>query len=223
MSKFKLSKQGEELIKLYKQMADKGYSRTDGVEVKKAFSDFELRKFRNLCKEKLSQNSIKTVLDYGGGGSNWDEPNFEPLTGESAKTFFKVDEVNTFEPARDNTQKKLSDCVICIDVLEHIFIADIPIVVEELFSLSKNLLIINVACYKAAAILPNGENAHITIRSPVWWKGVIDTVSVKYPNIEIMLICSNTFKAGVIFENFKANDWLESSTFSTDFKYRVFK
>ena len=57
MSKFKLSKQGEELINLYKQMADKGYSRTDGVEVKKAFSDFELRKFRNLCKEKLSQDS----------------------------------------------------------------------------------------------------------------------------------------------------------------------
>ena len=33
------------------------------------------------------------------------------------------------------------------------FIADIPIVVEELFSLSKNLPITNVACYKAAAIL----------------------------------------------------------------------
>ena len=48
MSKFKLSNQGEKLISLYKQMADKGYSRTDGVEVKKAFSDFELRKFRNL-------------------------------------------------------------------------------------------------------------------------------------------------------------------------------
>ena len=39
MSKFKLSKQGEELINLYKQMADKGYSRTDGIKVKKAFSD----------------------------------------------------------------------------------------------------------------------------------------------------------------------------------------
>ena len=109
MSKFKLSKQGEELINLYKQMADKGYSRTDGVEVKKAFSDFELRKFRNLCKEKLSQDSIKTVLDYGGGGSNWDEPNFEPSTGETAKTFFNVDEVNTFEPARDKIEKKLHE------------------------------------------------------------------------------------------------------------------
>ena len=223
MSKLKLSKQGEELIKLYEKMVKEGYSRRDGVEVKKAFSDFELRKFRNLCKEKISNNKIKTILDYGGGGSNWEELNFEPSTGENAKTFFKVEEVNTFEPARNLMEKKQSDCVICMDVLEHIFIADVPNVIDELFSLSKNLLIINVACYKAAALLPNGENAHITIRSPVWWKGAIDTIAVKYPNIEVMLICSNTFKAGVIFETFKANDWLNNSNYSSDFKYKIFK
>tara|TARA_X000000950_G_scaffold108974_1_gene137369 strand:+ start:114 stop:785 length:672 start_codon:yes stop_codon:yes gene_type:complete len=223
MSKLKLSKQGKELIKLYEKMVKEGYSRSDGVEVKKAFSDFELRKFRNLCKEKISNSKIKTILDYGGGGSNWEEPNFEPSTGENAKTFFDVEEVNTFEPARNLMEKKQSDCVICMDVLEHIFIADVPNVIDELFSLSKNLLIINVACYKAAAILPNGENAHITVRSPVWWKGVIDTVAVKYPNIEVLLICSNTFKTGVIFETFKANDWLENSNYSTDFKYTIFK
>jgi len=223
MSKFKLSKQGEELIQLYEKMAKEGYSRTDGVDVKKAFSDFELRKFRNLCKEKISNKSIQTLLDYGGGGSDWDEPNFEPNTGESAKQFFKIAEVNKFEPSRNLMEKKTSDCVICIDVLEHIFIADVPNIVDELFSLSKNLLVINVACYKAAAILPNGENAHITIRSPVWWKGVIDTVAVKYPNIEVMLICSNTFKSGVIFETFKANDWFQSLTFTNDFKFKTFK
>lgn len=223
MSRLKLSKQGEELLKLYEKMAKEGYSRRDGVKVKTAFSDFELRKFRNLCKEKISNNSIKTLLDYGGGGSNWDEPNFEPSTGESAKQFFKISEVNKFEPARNLMEKKLSDCVICIDVLEHIFIADVPNVVNELFSLSKNLLIINVACYKAAAILPNGENAHITIRSPVWWKGIIDSAAIKNPEIEVMLICSNTFKSGIVFETFKANDWLESSSFSNDFRYTTFQ
>ena len=223
MSKLKLSKQGEELIKLYEKMAKEGYSRKDGVKIKTAFSDFELRKFRNLCKEEISKKNINTLLDYGGGGSNWDEPNFEPTTGETAKQFFKIEEVNKFEPARNLMEKKPSDCVICIDVLEHIFISDVPNVVNELFSLSKNLLIINVACYKAAAILPNGENAHITIRSPVWWKGVIDTVAIKHPEIEVMLICSNTFKSGIIFETFKANDWLESSNFVNDLRYQTFQ
>ena len=28
---------------------------------------------------------------------------------------------------------------------------------------------INVACYNAAALLPNGENAHVTVRAPSWW------------------------------------------------------
>ena len=223
MSEFKLSKQGQELIRLYEKMAQDGYKRTDGIKVEKAFSDFELRKFRNLCKEKISNKQIKTILDYGGGGSNWDEPNFEPTTGDTAKKFFDIEKVTTFEPARNLLEKKKSDCVVCMDVLEHIYIADIPNVVEELFSLTNNLLIINVACYKAAAILPNGENAHITIRPPLWWKGVIDTIAVNYKNIEIMLICSNTFKSGVIFESFKANDWFQSSKYSNDFRYKTFQ
>jgi len=223
MSKLELSKQGKELIKLYENMARDGYKRTDGIEIKKAFSDFELRKFRDLCKEKISSENIKTILDYGGGGSNWEEPNFDPLTGKSAKKFFNVQEVTTYEPARNLSEKKKSDCVVCIDVLEHIFIADIPNVIDELFSLTNNLLVINVACYKAAAILPNGENAHITIRPPSWWKGVIDTVSVKYNNIEVMLICSNTYKSGIIFETFKSNDWLESKKFSNELKFKKFQ
>lgn len=223
VAKLKLSKQGEELIKLYEEMASDGYQRNDGVKVEKAFSDFELRKFRNLCKEKLSIDKIKTVLDYGGGGSNWDEPNFEPSTGESAKQFFKLDQVTTFEPARNLLSKEKSDCVVCTDVLEHIFITDVPNVVNELFSLSENLLIINVACYKAAAILPNGENAHITVRSPAWWKGVFDTVAMNYKNIEVMLICSNSFNSGIVFENMKSNDWYLSSKYTTELKFKTFK
>ena len=26
-----------------------------------------------------------------------------------------------------------------------------------------------MGCYSAAALLPNGENAHITIQKPEWW------------------------------------------------------
>jgi hypothetical protein len=222
MSKLKLSEQGKKLIKLYEQMVKDGYSRTDGTEVKNAFSDFELRKFRNLLKEKIFDNEIDTLLDYGGGGSNWSEPNFEPTTGESAKKFFKLKEVSTFEPARNLMNKVKSDCVVCMDVLEHIFLPDVPNVVDELFSLTNKLLIINVACYKAAAKLPTGENAHITIRSPDWWKGLIDGIATKHEDINLMLLCSNTFKTGVIFETFKAKDWHSSKNFTIDFKYRTF-
>ena len=222
MEQLKLSNQGEKLISLYEKMAIEGYSRTDGIKVESAFNDFELKKFRNICKYNLSHEDIKTVLDYGSGGSNWDAPGFEPTTGETAKQFFNIEKVSTFEPARNLTTKDKSDCVVCMDVLEHIFIADIPHVVNELLSLSRKLLILNVACYKAAALLPNGENAHITVRSPDWWKGIIDASSVNHKNVAIMLICSNTFKSGVVYETYKAQDWHASKHFEVDDKFTTF-
>ena len=85
---------------------------------------------------------------------------------------------------------KKSQCVLCFDVLEHIFISDIPFVLYEIFKNSKKLVVINVACYEAAALLPNNENAHITVRPPQWWKGCIDTVASNFPKIKYILISS---------------------------------
>ena len=223
MENLKLSKQGKNLVKLYERMVVEGYNRQDGSKVENTYNDFELKKFRNVCKECISNRSIKTVLDYGGGGSDWDAPGFEPTNGASAKQFFGVKKVTTFEPARNQMEKRASDCVVCMDVLEHIFITDIANLVDELFSLTKKLLVINVACYKAAALLPNGENAHITVRSPDWWKGVIDSAAVKYPDVKVLLICSQTYKNGVIFQPFKSKDWHSSNKYSIEYEAMTFQ
>ena len=225
MESIKLSKKGDELVKLYEEMVVKGYDRTDGVRKKAedVYNDFQLRKFRSICKNHISNDNIKTVLDYGGGGADWDAPNFDPKTNQSAKEFFQLQKVDKFEPARGIMEKKKADCVVCMDVLEHIFIQDIPTVVAELFALSKKLLVVNVACYKAAALLPNGENAHITVRSPDWWKGVFDAISIGYENIEVMLICSNTFSSGVIFDTFKFSDWASTEGFTTTMTFKSFQ
>ena len=106
-------------------MVIEGYKRQDGSKVENAYNDFELQKFRNICKEHISHPSIKTVLDYGGGGSDWDKEGFESSNGASAKQFFEVNTVTTFEPARNQMDKKHSDCVVCMDVLEHIFLTEL--------------------------------------------------------------------------------------------------
>jgi hypothetical protein len=41
-----LSSKGKQLVKLYEEMAEDGYERTDSSYVKEAFSDFELRAYR---------------------------------------------------------------------------------------------------------------------------------------------------------------------------------
>ena len=222
MGGIKLSKKGEDLIKLYEEMAVKGIDRVDGTRKEKVYNHFQLRKFRHICKNQISNEKIKTVLDYGGGGSDWDAPGFDTGTKQSAKQFFQIQSVHTFEPARGLMEKKKADCVVCMDVLEHIFIEDIPKVVSELFSLSKKLLVVNVACYKAAALLPNGENAHITVRGADWWKGVFDVISSNYKNIEVFLICSNTFSSGVIFKSFKFGDWALTEGYTTNMSFQTF-
>lgn len=223
MKNLDLSSKGNELIKLYQKMANEGYMRNDGVKVEVAYSDFELKKFRHICRDHFFQHNIKTVLDYGAGGSDWENDSFEPIEKKSAKQFFNLDQVTCFEPARNLFNKKKADCVVCMDVLEHIFITDVPKIVEELFSLAGKLLIVNVACYKAAALLPNGENAHVTVRSPDWWKGVFDTVSMRHKNTEVVLICSTSFTSGFIFDNSKADDWDTSECFSTEVGVKKFQ
>ena len=144
-------------------MAVKGFDRKNGTRKEKVYNDFQLTKFRHVCKKQISNEKIKTVLDYGGGGSDWDAPGFDPETNQSAKQFFKVQKVHTFEPARGLMEKRNADCVVCIDVLEHIAIEDIDYVLEQICNLSKKYIFLNVGCYSAAALLPNGDNAHITL------------------------------------------------------------
>ena len=72
MEDVKLSKKGNELIRLYEEMAKTTIKRRDGKDIS-SYNDFQLRKFRNILKDKISNEAIKTVLDYGGGGSNWEE------------------------------------------------------------------------------------------------------------------------------------------------------
>jgi hypothetical protein len=56
------------------------------------------------------------------------------------------------------------DGVVCTDVLEHCPEEDLPWIVGELFGYARLFVFANVACYPAAKKLPNGENAHCTIR-----------------------------------------------------------
>ena len=134
-----------------------------------------------------------------GGGSDWDLPGFDPESGLSAREYFKLTKTQTYEPARGLFKSEMRDCVTCIDVLEHIFIADLPAVLNDIFRHAGKAIMLNIACYPAAAMLPNGENAHITVRDPLWWKGVIDVASIEFPKITVLLICSMSYSSGILF------------------------
>jgi len=210
----KLSKKGEGLIALYKTIANEGYTRGDGTQIKDAFKDFESRNFRQYLRPLIIQQNIKTILDYGCGGSDWLEKGFDD-DGSNAREYYGLTECLRYEPARGIDERKNVDCVICFDVLEHIFIADLEAVITDIFSHASKLVILNIACYQAAALLPNGENAHITVRPPQYWKALIDQIALRFPNISILLLTSESYGNANAFPIYKAIDWLESDKFVT--------
>lgn len=65
--------------------------------------------------------------------------------------------------------------VICTDVMEHISERDIQSVLDDIFLLLEvgrsSFAFFAIACRLAKKELPDGRNAHLTVRPPEWWEG----------------------------------------------------
>ena len=103
--------------------------------------------------------------------------------------------------------------VLCFDVLEHVFINDVPWVINDLFKYATKCIVINVACYNAAALLPNGENAHITVRPPSWWLGQIECISSLHPEIYWALFTSEGYNNAKFYGVHRMKDRLDSKNY----------
>lgn len=103
----------------------------------------------------------KSILDYGCGQSR------------TADWLAKIYDATAYryDPALPDhavLPEIETDLVICTDVMEHIPLEDVDRVLAEIRGISANAFF-NISCVKAAEILPNGENAHCTVRPARWW------------------------------------------------------
>ncbi len=188
---FQLTEKYFKLIDYYKEMATNGYQRNDGIFINKTYGTAEPIKFKEQIKSLAGHFKCKTALDYGSGGSDL---NIEEVSeGISFKDYVGLKKIYQFEPARKINKNGKFDLVLSFDVLEHIFIADLPWVIDDIFSKANKCVLINVACYEAAALLPNGENAHITLRHPLWWLGQIECISTLHKNVAWGLFTSQDY------------------------------
>ena len=62
-------------------------------------------------------------------------------------------------------------------------------------------------------MLPNGENAHITVRHPLWWKGSIDTIASNFPNVSYALIASTSYSNATIFPEISHLEQIKHQSF----------
>jgi hypothetical protein len=60
------------------------------------------------------------------------------------------------------------------------------------------------------------KSAHVTLRSPAWWKGVLDIISTEFPEVKILLFCSTDMHKLMLFETWSAIDWEKAENFRID-------
>lgn len=181
----------------YKQMHKNGFDLMSGNRRNshEAYNGHSTLAFAKLIKDIIKKNQIKTMLDYGCGKGFFYENklNIGDQNLKSLRSYWDI-KIDLYDPCYEKhsqlDEKKLYDMVMSIDVLEHIPSQDIDWVLERIISKANKYVFINVACYSAVALLPTGNNAHITVKSPEWWNQKILLLKKKYKNIKIICICT---------------------------------
>ena len=175
-NRYNPSKAYGKLLELYEIMHGNGYRLSDGriVGIKDAFVANELVSLMPEVTASAKRNGVQTILDYGAGKGRMHEV-LASHTGAS---------VRVYEPAIQRGHPTRVDMTICLNVLDHCFVHDIPWILDEIFQISGKAVFASVHCYGSEMLLPNGDNAHITIRPPAWWAGVFFTVSSRYPDVD---------------------------------------
>ena len=184
-------------LNYYKDMHKYGYDLIDGRkrDSKDAYDGKSTLAFAPIIKEIIKKENINNMIDYGCGKGNFYSKSFD-LEGKlipPLRKFWDI-EIKLYDPCYEKYSKfekdETFDLLICIDVLEHIPESDIEWILDRFFKISKKYIFINVACYEAIALLPDGENAHINIQNPIWWLNKLEKFLKNNKEIKVICICT---------------------------------
>jgi len=177
-SRSKPSPQYAKLLAMYREMHLHG-EKFLNIPARETFDGRSLRSQVQRIKRLIDQTAATTILDYGSGKGQQYDPKPLRINGEgeweSVLDYWGIDEVVCFDPAYppySTPPSERFDGVISTDVLEHCPEEDIGWIVAEMFAFAKRFVYATIACYPARKRLPNGENAHITLRDPDWWHDI---------------------------------------------------
>lgn len=129
------------------------------------FNGYSLFKHIPELFQLIHNSNITSVLDFGcGKGLCWLDFRLDKL--------FKLERLGLYDPGVEkfsHIPNVTYDMVICIDVLEHIPEHLLDEVLEQIFSKAEKLVFLSISTRPASKKLPNGDNAHATIKPKQWW------------------------------------------------------
>lgn len=178
------------MTELYRRLHREGEKRL-GLAPEETYPGISLLPHIKRIKGLIDSTGARTILDYGCGKGMQYEPHKLHVPGagdwDGVIDYWDIDEVCCYDPCYERYSRLPQgkfDGVVSTDVLEHCMEDDIAWIVSEIFSYAKRFVFASVACYPAKTTLPNGENAHSTVRPLAWWQSVFTTVAMHHPGVK---------------------------------------
>ena len=114
--------------------------------------------------EMVDKHQSKTILDYGcGAGEQYSVLHLQDWFGIMPTLYDPGVEAFSAKPEGQY------DGVIVSDVMEHIPESAVQDVVADIVNYGRHWVFFSICCREAKRILPNGKNAHCTIKTQQWW------------------------------------------------------
>lgn len=181
------------LVAMYREMHFEG-EKFLGIPPEKTFPGQSLPPHAGRIKSYIDKYGAKTLLDYGcGKGVQYQPAQVKVSDGRvfnSIPEFWGVT-VALYDPAYtpfSTLPTGKYEAVISTDVLEHCPEDDVDWIVDEIFGYATKFVYANVACYPASKRLPNGENAHTTIKPLEYWQAAFQKAAAKHGNLPWVLV-----------------------------------
>lgn len=117
----------------------------------------------------INETGSKSLLDYGCGKGN-------QYTVENIHKDWDIDSLELYDPAvpkYSELPKGRFDGIYSTDVMEHIPEEVLPSVFSYIFENADKFIFLAICTKEAHAILPNGENAHCTVKPVEWWTKMV--------------------------------------------------
>jgi hypothetical protein len=114
----------------------------------------------------IRETKCRSLLDFGcGKGTQYSINNIHQRWDG-----LRPDLYDPAIPEHDKLPDKTYDGVFSIDVMEHIPEEECLETLQLMFDRAERFVFLGISTRPAQAILPNGENAHCTVKSPDWWE-----------------------------------------------------
>ena len=194
-SKLQGSDRFHQLIELYKAMHESGEVST-ALAAENTFPGESLLPHADNLKALFERYSVVSCLDYGSGkGRQYTTPLVDKRSRgkhyQGLREYWNLD-VHCYDPAYAPFVELPDgpfDAVLCTDVLEHCAEQDIEWIIADLFAHARKFVYASIACYPAQKRLPNGENAHVTVKDAQWWKAKIEKAATVFPQVDYAFLC----------------------------------